>query len=146
MSALQGYEFWVSLGDECLYIRILALSLQRLEFWPYLSKHENAVLIPPNIGILSSSDPILLKTGILALPPKHWNSGLIPPKTGILTLSFQTWEFCPYPSKHWYSVLIFPNIRILALSFQTLEFWPYPSKHWGSDLILRNIGILTLSF
>ena len=113
--------------------KVLTISFQTLQFWPYPSKHWNSHLILPNIGILT------LSFQTLEFPP-------YPSNTGIPILSFQTLEFPPHPSKHGNSNLILQNIGILTLFFQTLEFSPYPSKHWNSNLIHPNIGIPNLTF
>ena len=102
--------------------KVVTISFQTLEIWPYPSKHCNSDHILPNIGIPT------LSFQTLEFPPhpsKHGNSNLILPNIGILTLFFQTLEFSPYPSKHWNSNLIHPNIGIPNLTFQTF----LKSKH-----------------
>ena len=111
-------------------MRILALSLQRLEFWPYQSKHGNSGLIYPNIRILALSVQTLELWPYLS---KHWNSGPIFPNTGILTLLFQTFQFRISAFQVYeFRVSLSDEclyISILALSLQRLEFLPYLSKH-----------------
>ena len=147
--SFQTSEFWLYLSKHWnsvvifSHLGIFTLSVQTLEFWPYPFRYWNSGLICPNIRILTISIHTLKWSPFLSTP---WNSDLIRPNIGILALSFQTLEFSPYLSKHWNSVLIFSHLGIFTLSVQTLEFRPYPFWYWNSGLICPNIRILTLSF
>ena len=148
-------------------IRILALFLYTLEFWPNI---EFWRCFYKHLGIL-----------ILSFYCDHWNcgphpstqsnSGLIFTHSGIPILSFQTLEcwlyfytlilsfktlgFWPYFYKHCKYDPMLANIGFLALFLYTLEFYlilpkisisAYFYKNWNSDLFLANIGILILLF
>ena len=156
------------------HIRILILSFETLDFWPYFCTHwhcfwphpskycnSGLIFIPIEIVILSfgtleiwpyfvthwNFDLIVPNIGILAIFYKHWTSYLILPlQTEILALSFQTLEFFFIIYTHWVSDLILQNIRILAQFQLGLELWCYASKQWNSSPIFKDIGILILSF
>ena len=119
-----------------------------MEFWSYTSKHWNAVVIVPIIGILILYFQTL---EFCCYPSKLWNSRpinklwdshLILSNIGILSFSFQTLEFWACFYTHRFSYPILSNSGILALFLLALELLSYPCKHCNADVILPNTGIL----
>lgn len=107
-------------------IRILALFLYTLEFWPNIEFWRCSY---KHLGIL-----------ILSFYCNHWNcgphpstqsnSGLIFTHSGIPILTLEFWLY----------------FYTLILSLKTLGFWRYFYKHCKYDLILANIGLLALFY
>ena len=102
-------------GAIFIYIGILMLSFQTLEFWSYFY-------------ICRFSDLLLQRGEILAL--------FLYPSVFFLIFSFQTVEFWPYFYTHRFSDLLLPNSGILASFVKALILLSYPSKHWNCDPFL----------
>ena len=126
----------------------LALLLYILELWSYTSKHCNAAVILPIIGILILYFQTLEFCYYPSKPwnsrpiNKLWDSHLVLSNIGILSLSFQTLQCWAYFYTHRFSYLILSNSGTLALFLLALELLSYPGKHCNSDLILPNTGIM----
>ena len=126
-----SYKYWnadlifPNIGILALFFinfRIVILSFQTLEFWPYFYTH----------------------WFFRSYPSKQCNSRPICKSMGIIILSLQTLQFSSHPSKQWNSSPSFMNTEILILSFLMLDFFLYSCKHWNSDFIFPNIGGLAL--